>query len=51
MTKYLKENPDSLKSNYIFTPFLGSGRKGLVTVKELVLNGVLFYDISKILKI
>jgi hypothetical protein len=51
MTKYFKENLNSLKSNYIFTPLLGSESKGLVTLKELVLNGVLFYDISKILKI
>jgi hypothetical protein len=51
VTKYFEENPDSLKSDYIFTPLLGSGSEGLVTLKELRLDGVLFYAISKILKI
>lgn len=51
MTKYFEKSPDSLKSNYIFILLLGSGNEDLVILKELLLNGILFHAISKILKI
>lgn len=51
MTKYFEEDLNWLKSNYILTLVLDSGSESLVTLKEFLLDWVLFYAILKILKI